>query len=191
MKEIPSTRRPRRPRWGPRLRRVGLVAAALGGLAVGAAACGGSPPGGSVAGSGGATTTVGPSASGGSDPQSQQAALVKYASCMRSHGVTNFPDPSGSGFLNLPSGVDPNSPQFQSANQACQNLLPKGGGSQVTSPQNLSGIAKYASCMQQHGIQISAGANGQLSFGSSVDPNSPQFQAAQQACQKLVPAGLP
>jgi hypothetical protein len=57
-----------------------------------------------------------------------QSQGLKYAACMRAHGVPNFPDPqpgSNGGFLI--TGVDPNSPQFQSAQQACQSLMPGGG----------------------------------------------------------------
>jgi hypothetical protein len=60
--------------------------------------------------------------------------LVQYARCMRAHGVPNFPDPgttnggigehAGMGF-DLGS-INVHSPQFQSADQACQHLLPKG-----------------------------------------------------------------
>jgi hypothetical protein len=62
--------------------------------------------------------------------QQQQALnqLVKYSQCMRAHGVPNFPDPtSGNGGMgfNL-SGVNLHSPQYQSANQACQSLQRKG-----------------------------------------------------------------
>jgi hypothetical protein len=39
---------------------------------------------------------------------------------MRSHGVPNFPDPGAS----LPSGVNPQSPAFQAAQQACRQLEP-------------------------------------------------------------------
>jgi hypothetical protein len=75
--------------------------------------------------------------------QSQQqhvmSQLVRYAQCMRAHGVPNFPDPeitnggigvpSGFGF-NMPPGLDEGSPQFQSANQACESIArnAKGGG---------------------------------------------------------------
>jgi hypothetical protein len=91
----------------------------------------------------------------------------------------------------LPQGIDPNGTQFQAAGQACQSLLPGAGPGQVTAPSNLAGLAKYAKCMQEHGVPMSAGANGQISFGNDVDPNSPQFKQASEACQKLVPAGLP
>jgi hypothetical protein len=46
---------------------------------------------------------------------------------MQTHGVPNFPDPSSSGALQVPQGVDSNSPQFQSAFQACNSLLPNNG----------------------------------------------------------------
>jgi hypothetical protein len=51
--------------------------------------------------------------------QAQQlAAELKYAQCMRSHGISNFPDPSGQGGLSF-QGVDVNSPQVVAANKAC------------------------------------------------------------------------
>ncbi len=61
--------------------------------------------------------------------------FVKYAECMRSHGV-NIPDPttnSGGGFglRGVLGSVNRNSPAFQSANTACQSLRPRfgrGGG---------------------------------------------------------------
>jgi hypothetical protein len=62
--------------------------------------------------------------------QQSQARILKFAACMRSHGVPNFPDPTFSGGhfqMRLPQGLDPSSPQFQSAQQACQSLAPFGG----------------------------------------------------------------
>ena len=61
--------------------------------------------------------------------------LVKYAQCMRAHGVPNFPDPdttnggigerTGIGFRG--PGVKP-TPQLKSANQACQYLANRARG---------------------------------------------------------------
>jgi len=65
--------------------------------------------------------------------QRQQMAngALKFAECMRAHGVSNFPDPSTSGggiSLGGP-GMNMNSPQFQSAQHACQKyLINKGRG---------------------------------------------------------------
>lgn len=163
------------------------TAAIVAALAIGAAACGGTPTRGFAVST--TTTVAAPSQGGGSAPP-QQSALIEFASCMRAHGVTNFPDPSG-GFLSPPPGMDPNSPVFQNANHVCQSLLPNQGSQSVTSPQNLAGLAKFASCMGKHGIPMSAEGNGSISFGDNVDPNSQQFQVAKQACIGLVPDGLP
>jgi hypothetical protein len=55
-----------------------------------------------------------------------QQAMLKYAQCMRSHGVSKFPDPKPGGALVIGSkvGVDPNTPHFKAAQQACQKLVP-------------------------------------------------------------------
>jgi hypothetical protein len=53
--------------------------------------------------------------------------FLRYAACMRAHGVPNFPDPSTSS-TGLPTlGLSPsivNSPQFQSAAQSCHSVDP-------------------------------------------------------------------
>jgi len=58
--------------------------------------------------------------------QNQQALAkeLKFAQCMRGHGVPNFPDPTMAGVVRLGAGVDPSSPQFQSAQKVCQALVP-------------------------------------------------------------------
>jgi hypothetical protein len=65
--------------------------------------------------------------------QQQQAqmlpTLLKYAQCMRSHGVPNYPDPGQNDPSAAPGNgpaLNPNSPQFQAASTACQHLLPPG-----------------------------------------------------------------
>lgn len=77
--------------------------------------------------------------------QQVEAQLLKFAKCMRSHGLPSFPDPnpastiweSGGGpIFSPPSSINPNSPQFTSAANACKSLQPgnvairgnKGGG---------------------------------------------------------------
>ena len=68
---------------------------------------------------------------GSSLQQSQnQSQALKFAQCMRSHGVPNFPDPQtqGGGTFFGGGGINPSSPQFQNAMQACRSLLPAGAG---------------------------------------------------------------
>jgi hypothetical protein len=45
---------------------------------------------------------------------------------------------------------------------------------------------KFARCMQAHGITNFPDSGG-ISINSGIDPNSAQFQAAQRACQSLLP----
>jgi hypothetical protein len=57
--------------------------------------------------------------------QQMRARTLRYARCMRAHGVTNFPDPGSDGHY-----PDPllhraeNSPQFQAASLTCDRLVP-------------------------------------------------------------------
>jgi hypothetical protein len=53
---------------------------------------------------------------------------LAFAKCMQTHGVPTFPDPdSRAGQLGPGSGIDPSSPQFQSAiNGPCLSLAPPG-----------------------------------------------------------------
>jgi hypothetical protein len=62
-------------------------------------------------------------------PQSaeDEAKLLKYAECMRSHGVANFSDPTprpGNGWGFAGADRDQNSSSYQTADRACQGLEP-------------------------------------------------------------------
>jgi hypothetical protein len=60
------------------------------------------------------------------------AALLKYAKCKRAHGISDFPDPNAQGHLDIKalpgSDLNPNNPQYASANRACSADLPRTGG---------------------------------------------------------------
>jgi hypothetical protein len=123
---------------------------------------------------------------------SADSQAVRYAECMRENGVPNFPDPV-TGQLQLQDGadLDPNSPEFQAAQEACQDKLPAGvqdGG--AASQETQAQVLKFAKCMRKNGVpdfpdpSVQGGAV--LSQTPGIDPNSPQFQAAQQACGDLL-----
>jgi hypothetical protein len=134
--------------------------------------------------------------SGSGDP-------VAYSACMRSHGVGNFPDPDSNGRIKITSGVsrngqktgvDVNSPQFKAAQKACQKLLPNGGRpTAAQQAEEQQAMLQYARCMRAHGVpefpDPKAGGEFKLGTKAGVDPDTPQFQAAQKTCQKLVPGG--
>ena len=96
-------------------------------LAVGVpvAACGGpSTPG--VAGS---TTTTSTTASSSAHGSTGATALLAYSSCVRSHGVPNFPDPTSNEGIPKETAqqLGVSQSQLQAAQSDCTHLLPAGG----------------------------------------------------------------
>ncbi len=56
---------------------------------------------------------------------------LRYAECMRPHGVTDFPDPTttiggGVGCKVKLDQIDESSPTYQAASRACHHLTPRG-----------------------------------------------------------------
>lgn len=165
-------------------------------------------------GSGGTALSGGaPSASSGGGGGAQSGFAIqsanpqkalKFSECMRSHGVPNFPDPNGQGVIQGSSseGLDPNSPAFEKAQQACAKYM---GAKVAPSPAQQAAMEaaalKFSQCMRSHGVpdfpdptfgsgpgggvRISLGGPGKSSSG--LDPNSPIFQKAQQTCGSLLP----
>ena len=59
----------------------------------------------------------------------EQQDYLTAAACMRSHGITGFPDPvfsHGSVSFPIPSSIDTRSERFTQARQACARLIPAG-----------------------------------------------------------------
>jgi hypothetical protein len=182
---------PPRSRWSGRRASIATLAVAAASLAL-LAGCGGSSAAKVAQVDSMATTTTGTGASG----RSKRDALVAFSACMREHGVPKFPDPqvSGNG-MSLSIGHETaDAPHFKAAQRVCQRLLPNGG---VTPPQEQArhlrdGLA-FARCMREHGVgrfpdpKVAADGGIEWDFGpeTGVDPNSPQFKSAQQACRNL------
>ncbi|MBV9819441.1 MAG: beta-lactamase family protein [Solirubrobacterales bacterium] len=60
---------------------------------------------------------------------------LKYAKCMRAHGLPTFPDPvDGHITLNPSSGISPDSPTFAAAAKVCAKYGPAGGASPGRGP---------------------------------------------------------
>jgi hypothetical protein len=144
--------------------------------------------------------------------KAHQGSAVKLAECMRTHGVSDFPDPSGGGFaIDAAPGssgsvsVDGHSlnidaPAFQKAMQECQKYQPAGPpvtGAQLAKVKQSA--LKMAACMRTHGVpnfpdpKVSTGPGGRgitMSIGSQaaaggpgkLAPASPAFQKAQKEC---------
>jgi hypothetical protein len=114
--------------------------------------------------------------------------MVAYAHCMRSHGVSNFPDPMAGGQVALPTGLDPKSPQYEKAAVACRSIAPNGATQQHFTPP-MAQLLQFSECMRSHGITKfpDPSNTGRLSLPDGVSPNSPQFKSAQAACAKYQP----
>jgi hypothetical protein len=95
--------------------------------------------------------------SSGSNPTATQARQdgVSFARCMRSHGVSSFPDPSanGGGFTLSAPGINSSSPAFKAAETACKDLLPvKHVPYQPPTAAAYARLLHWAKCMRAHGI---------------------------------------
>ena len=112
------------------------------------------------------TPTRGVASSNGS-AASPQNGWVAFSACMRSHGVSRFPDPGSNGELpkvSLPQlGVS--SSRFQAADIACQRLRPTSGSLTQEADCLMVGNCPaaeverirtaelgYARCMRSHGV---------------------------------------
>ena len=182
------------------LRPLALIVAGLVVLVGAVTACGGGAAP-SVASIGTTTTPPKVVAAVGGKPSlaSIAAGAAKYAACMRSHGVTNFPTPI-IGPRSVQIQINPSvagSPRFSTAQTACQHFMPGKPTAQQFSTQQQADYLKAANCMRSHGI---AGfpdpvfpSAGQVEFPlpKGMDANSPQFEAARSTCEKLIPQGLP
>jgi hypothetical protein len=113
---------------------------------------------------------------------------------MRSHGIPNYPDPNSAGGIvidNKNDSMDENSPQYISANSACQKLLPNGGHvSSQNQSQLLNNALRFTQCMRAHGIPrfpdpTADGNGGSFDLqGSGLNPDSPQVRSTWQLCAR-------
>lgn len=192
-----------------RRRRQGLPLAAIiamAGLALAACSSGGSPSS---------------SRAGGSPNASSSPSAVAYSTCIRSHGVPNFPDPGSGGQVPKadPQQLGVSNSQLQTAEQACQHLIPATGStaeqqqetqcsmadncSQAVVQQWMSGLRTLAQCLRSHGepnwpdpvISSEGGHQAGPHFPyeqAGIDHHSPQVLAKVQVCIDLTRfQGLP
>ena len=94
--------------------------------------------------------------------------------------------------VTLGGNVDPGSPQFQAAMQACRKYLPGGGPPALTPAQRAEAakaMAAFAACMRKNGVSSFPDPNGQGTFppGSlaRLDPSTPLVETAFKACESL------
>jgi hypothetical protein len=178
------------------------IAATL--LAIVASGCGSSDS----AGEGVADLDTGASAAAGTgtteEPAEEdpQEAALEWARCMREHGV-DVPDPEvdEDGRLTVRAGAGPGrrldrgGEEFREAMEACGRPLGS-AGPQLTEEQReqlQETMLRFAQCMRDEGIDMPdpdfSGGGGLFRMGgpgSGIDPDDPDFRAAQETCQPIL-----
>jgi hypothetical protein len=125
---------------------------------------------------------------------------VKFAQCMRSNGVGQFPDPDASGKLTIDavangSSLNPNAPAFKQAIGACKNLEPAGFLGTKRTSQQQSAALRFAQCIRENGVKDFPDPlpNGPLvdtnRIPSTAQPGGmSSLHAAMQACRSVAAA---
>jgi hypothetical protein len=181
-----STRVIRRRRWAwPSTARTVTAIIATAGLVLLAAAC----------------DSGSPSSTSARSTNSQKA--LGYSHCMRSHGVSEFPDPTDSGAVPKVSlqqlGVSRSI--FLASQTACQHLLPDSDeSSQAQDQQVMNALWQFARCVRSNGVsnwpdpltESDPGEPDTPGFPrdvQGVDENTPEVKTAMGKCQHFL-AGI-
>jgi hypothetical protein len=170
-----------------------LWAATVVALGVTVAACSGGSKSPTVPSAGSGPTTTAAQA-GGSSSATELTKALAYAQCVRSHGVPNWPDPvatpsGGYGFRT--TGINPQSPAFQSALQACKALYNWGSTGQQLSPAQQQAWLDWAKCIRSHGVPDFADpkfSGSEVHVSGGGGSSSPQLQSAMDACKSQMPS---
>jgi hypothetical protein len=139
-----------------------------------------------------------------------QADAVKFAKCMREHGIQAEVNTNeggiqmrigspGEAHAGQPKGASEESsdathiapPGFEAAQRACQKYMPNEGKPIKLSPaeeaKQREDALKFARCMRSHGVDIpDPGTSGAVETPTNIDPQSATFQDAQRACHGLM-----
>jgi len=76
---------------------------------------------------------------------------VKFAECVRAHGVSDFPDPNASNDFDYGVSVTP--AVWRRATTACKRLQPPGSLSSKRTPKEQSASLRFAACIREHGVK--------------------------------------
>ena len=115
------------------------------------AGCGSNAPSETGTASSTATGTGTGTGTGAARTATDQDKAVKFAECIRGHGVPHFPDPNAKGEFIF--GIDVSPAVWQKAVDACKDLEPPGALSGKRSPKQQSAALRFAQCIRQHGVK--------------------------------------
>ena len=112
-----------------------------------------------------------PTGAGGNTQATAQDKAVKFAECIRGHGVPHFPDPDAKG--DFVFGIDVSPAVWARAVDACEDLEPPGALSGRRSPRQQSDALRFAQCVRENGVKdFPDPANGEPLIDTTRIPSS-------------------
>jgi hypothetical protein len=143
-----------------------------------------------------ARAETGTGSSGGNNTAATREQAVKFATCMRANGVSEFPDPDASGAFTVDgvvngSSLDPSTAAWKKARGACKDLEPPGFMGSKRSAQEQENALKFAQCMRDNGVKdfpdpTPDGPLVNVNGGRSI----PGLDAAMQKCRDVMAGAL-
>ena len=135
--------------------------------------------------------TAGNSATGGKKKLTARDKAVKFAECIRAHGVSDFPDPNANNDFDYGVSVTPT--VWRRATTACKDLQPPGTLSAKRTPKQQSASLRFAQCIRANGVKdFPDPVNGEPVINTYKIPSSNQpggmtiLNAAVQKCRTVL-----
>jgi hypothetical protein len=99
----------------------------------------------------GSASSAGTASSGADKKLTKQEKAVKFAECIRAHGVRDFPDPNEKNQFEYGVSVTP--AVWTRATTACKDLQPPGTLSAKRTPKEQSASLRFAQCVRENGVK--------------------------------------
>jgi hypothetical protein len=99
----------------------------------------------------GTSSSSGTTGSGANNKLSARDKAVKFAECIRAHGVSDFPDPNEKNQFEY--GVSVTVAVWTRATTACKDLQPPGTLSGKRSTKQQSAALRFAQCVRDNGVK--------------------------------------
>jgi hypothetical protein len=104
-----------------------------------------------TASSSGTASSTGTASSGADKKLTARDKAVKFAECIRAHGVRDFPDPNEKNQFDYGVSVTPE--VWTRATTACKDLQPPGTLSAERTPKQQSAALRFAQCVRANGVK--------------------------------------
>jgi hypothetical protein len=139
----------------------------------------------------GTASSAGTASSGADRKLTARDKAVKFAECIRAHGVRDFPDPNAKNQFQYGVSVSP--AVWKQATTACKDLQPPGTLSGKRTPKQQSASLRFAQCIRDNGVKdFPDPVNGEPLVDTTKIPSSNKpggmtiLNAAMKKCGKVL-----